>query len=201
MIQFFELHACFRCETDIIAFSQPRLPMILRPCVIHIQWLVSFSLQMNSGTRCCTVKVSSGFHVVTVVINFPSHYPTGNATPSFEFTADSSIDIAAKSKLIKVSQQFWFACLILNLHALLRSKKTWKPYCSYSNNLFLAIVLIFSLYSVNCFTRVIQPRSSKWWLEVSVFKFAAILEFSSAILDSWALEYHTRLPVLFPCIL
>ena len=62
---------------------------------------------MNAGTRCCTVKVSSGFHVVTVVINFPSHYPMGNATPSFDFTAESSIDIATKSKLLKVCVSYY----------------------------------------------------------------------------------------------
>lgn len=45
---------------------------------------------------------TSGPNVVSLVINFPSQYPN-QAIPLFEFTADTSIDTNAKTKLMKVS--------------------------------------------------------------------------------------------------
>ena len=48
------------------------------------------------------MNVTNGRNVVSLVINFPSHYPN-NAIPSFEFTPDTSIDVSTKTKLMKVS--------------------------------------------------------------------------------------------------
>ena len=44
---------------------------------------------------------TSGPDTVSLVINFPSLYPN-QAIPSFEFTADTSIDTNTKTKLMKV---------------------------------------------------------------------------------------------------
>ena len=48
------------------------------------------------------MNVTNGPNVVSLVINFPAHYPN-NAIPSFEFTPDTSIDVNTKTKLMKVS--------------------------------------------------------------------------------------------------
>ena len=59
---------------------------------------------MDAGHRSCTVNVTNGSNVVSLVINFPKHYPN-NAIPSFEFTLDTSIDLNTKNKLMKVSKK------------------------------------------------------------------------------------------------
>ena len=64
--------------------------------------VIVLCFQMDAGHRSCTVNVTSGRNVVSLVINFPSHYPN-NAIPSFEFTPDTSIDVSTKTKLMKVS--------------------------------------------------------------------------------------------------
>ena len=56
--------------------------------------VIVLCFQMDAGHRSCTVNVTNGRNVVSLVINFPSHYPN-NAIPSFEFTPDT--------KLMKVS--------------------------------------------------------------------------------------------------
>ena len=56
---------------------------------------------MDAGHRSCTVNVTNGPNVVSLVINFPKHYPN-NAIPSFEFTHDTSIDLNTETKLMKV---------------------------------------------------------------------------------------------------
>ncbi|KAL9975896.1 hypothetical protein ACROYT_G013114 [Oculina patagonica] len=60
--------------------------------------------QMDAGHRSCTVNVTNGPNVVSLVINFPSHYPN-NAIPSFEFTPDTSIDVNTKTKLMKTLRE------------------------------------------------------------------------------------------------
>lgn len=60
--------------------------------------------QMDAGHRSCTVNVTNGRNVVSLVINFPSHYPN-NAIPSFEFTPDTSIDVSTKTKLMKTLRE------------------------------------------------------------------------------------------------
>ncbi|PFX34828.1 WD repeat-containing protein 59 [Stylophora pistillata] len=59
--------------------------------------------QMDAGHRSCTVNVTNGRNVVSLLINFPAHYPN-NAIPSFEFTPDSSIDLSTKTKLMKLQE-------------------------------------------------------------------------------------------------
>lgn len=47
----------------------------------------------------------NGPNTVSLVINFPSLYPN-KAMPSFEFTADTTIDTNTKTKLMKVCIAF-----------------------------------------------------------------------------------------------
>ena len=56
---------------------------------------------MNALNRSCTLSVSSGSHVISLNITFPQTYPH-DAIPAFEFTADTSFDLATRPKLIKV---------------------------------------------------------------------------------------------------
>ena len=64
--------------------------------------LQTVCFQMDAGHRSCTVCATNGPNVVSLVINFPAHYPN-QAIPSFEFTPDTSIDTNTKTKLMKVS--------------------------------------------------------------------------------------------------
>ncbi|KAK2554683.1 GATOR complex protein WDR59 [Acropora cervicornis] len=60
--------------------------------------------QLDAGHRSCTVCATNGPDIVSLVINFPSMYPN-QAIPSFEFTADTSIDTNTKTKLMKTLRE------------------------------------------------------------------------------------------------
>lgn len=60
--------------------------------------------QLDAGHRSCTVCATNGADTVSLVINFPSLYPN-QAIPSFEFTADTSIDTNTKTKLMKTLRE------------------------------------------------------------------------------------------------
>ena len=60
---------------------------------------------MDAGHRSCTVCATNGPNIVSLVINFPAHYPN-QAIPSFEFTSDTTIDTNTKTKLMKVRVEF-----------------------------------------------------------------------------------------------
>lgn len=60
--------------------------------------------QMDAGHRSCTVCATNGPNIVSLVINFPAHYPN-QAIPSFEFTSDTTIDTNTKTKLMKTLRE------------------------------------------------------------------------------------------------